>query len=171
MRTLLLLRHAKSSWHSPDLDDHERPLNPRGTRDAPVMAKEIARRRLRPEMVLCSDAVRTRETLALMMGQWSPKSSGIVYDAALYLAEPATMLECIAQAPKSVARLMVLGHNPGMHVLALGLAGRGPSGLLNDLRTKFPTCGLAVLEFAADDWSDLPAGSGTLCAFTFPKQL
>lgn len=135
------------------------------------MAQEIARLGLRPDMVLCSDAVRTRETLALMVGHWAANSPRVVYDSTLYLAEPAAMLERIARVPSVVETLMVLGHNPGMHALALGLTGRGGSGLVHDLSTKFPTCGLAVLEFESDDWGDLPAGSGTLRGFTSPKQL
>ena len=176
MRTLLLMRHAKSSWHNACVEDHERALNPRGTRDAPRMAQEIVRLGRQPQMVLCSDAVRTRATLALMFGHWSGASPRVVYDPALYLAEPAVIMERIAQAPAEIETLMVLGHNPGLHALALGLAGRGGKdmlthSLLASLATRFPTSGLAVLEFPVEGWSKLAPGMGALRVFTAPKLL
>jgi phosphohistidine phosphatase len=171
MRTLLLMRHAKSSWLSPELDDHERPLNNRGTRDAPRMAKHMAASGWLPGMVLCSDAVRTRATLALMLLEWPGRSPRIAYDPALYLAEPAAILESIARAPADVGTLLVLGHNPGMHALALALTGRGEAITAGELSTRFPTCALAVLEFAGRGWSKLAPGSGTLRGFVYPKQL
>lgn len=171
MRTLILMRHAKSSWDGDGLSDHERPLNKRGTRDAPRMAAWMMRNDLRPGLVLCSDAVRTRATLTLLLGaapDWRPQ---VRFEPRLYLAEPAAMLEVIKRVPDDIESCLVIGHNPGAHALALGLVGNGEPGALTDLAMKFPTAALAVIEIGEATWGDVVPGMGRLAAFVAPKSL
>lgn len=169
MRTLILMRHAKSSWDDPEHSDHERPLNKRGTRDAPRMAAWMVRNRLRPGLVLCSDSVRTRATLTLLLGSiegWSPT---VRFEPRLYLAEPAAILELIVRVPDDIESCLVIGHNPGIHALALGLVGSGDRSALADLAMKFPTAAIAVVEIGEASWRDVVPGKGCLAAFVAPR--
>lgn len=171
MRTLLLLRHAKSSWDDPCLDDHERPLNRRGTRDAPRIGAWIAEHRLRPDLVLCSDAVRARATLSLVLAELEAPAPKVVFEPRLYLAEPAAIIEVVKRAEPSASHCMVVGHNPGLHALALGLSAAGARKDLAALAMKMPTASLAVIELDIEAWSALRPGGGRLAAFVTPRDL
>lgn len=171
MRTLLLLRHAKSAWDLAGLDDHERPLNKRGVRDAPVMGTFIASHDLRPDLILCSDAVRARATLTLALQAMGQPSPTVRYEPRLYLAEPAAIVEVLSRVEPQVARCMVVGHNPGMHALALGLVGDGDRKDIADLAMKFPTAGLAVIDFEDRAWDGIKPATGRLRTFVAPKLL
>ncbi len=167
----MLLRHAKSSWDDPELDDHERPLARRGTRDAPNIGAFINKHQLHPDLIVCSDAVRARATLALVLSKLDADQPEVVFEPLLYLAEPEKMLEVIATLDASAQQVLMIGHNPGMHALALGLVGAGESKGLTQLAIKFPTAALAVIEFDADTWADLQSGRGRLRAFVTPNML
>jgi phosphohistidine phosphatase len=171
MRTLLLLRHAKSSWDDPELDDHERPLNKRGTRDASHMGELIGERGLAPDAVLCSDAVRTRATLTLVLAAAGARPARIQIQPRLYLAEPPAIIELVRALPAECQRCLVVGHNPGIHALALGLTGSGERKALAALAIKFPTGGLAVIDLDVEGWGDVRPGAGALRLFTSPKDL
>lgn len=148
MRTLLLMRHAKSAWDDPALGDHERVLNARGRRDAPRMGELLLREGLVPDLVLCSGAARTRETAALLFEAFGVVPE-VVYDDALYLASPVTLLDVVAAAP-AADTLLVLAHNPGIAEWASALAGR---------ELAYPTATVAAFECAIDAWSGLPGVS------------
>ena len=169
--TLLLLRHAKSSWDTPGLDDFERPLAPRGIKAAPMMGAAIVRQKLVPALILCSTSVRTRETLALMLPQLAPARPEVVYEDALYLATTSDLLERIRCLPDTRRRVMLVGHNPGMHGAALALAGHGARKDVAALAIKFPTAALAVLSFPFAHWAAVRPASGTLTRFTTPRTL
>lgn len=170
MLTLSLLRHAKSSWSDARLKDFDRPLNERGLKAAPCMGAFLARRRLIPGLVLCSPAVRARQTLKLVRPAFKP-GPDVVYEAALYLAAPRAMLKRIREVGADVRHLMLVGHNPGLQELALELAGSGPAEELEALARKLPTAALVVLSFEAESWAGVKPGSGRLEVFTSPKQL
>jgi phosphohistidine phosphatase len=165
MRTLYLLRHAKSSWDDPALPDHERPLAPRGRRDAKRIAKHVGRMGITPELVLCSTAVRTQQTLDLLR----PKVGEVAVqvEEQLYGASSETLLERIRSVPDQVGSVLLIGHNPGLHDLALMLASSGAD--LRRLEAKFPTAALATLALAR--WSNLSEGNAELVAYVVPKQL
>ena len=163
--TLVLIRHAKSDWGAPDLPDHERPLNKRGRRDAPRMGRWIAEQGLVPAQVLCSDAVRTRETLDLMLPHW-PEPPLISHVAELYHALPEVMLRVLARADRDVMALV--GHNPGIGGLADYLASEVPS---HSRWVDFPTTSVAALTFDLGSWADLEEASGTVTAFAVPSDL
>lgn len=172
MLTLLLLRHAKSDWGSPDLSDRERPLNKRGTKAASQMGQHIAKHRLKPDHILCSDAVRARATLALVLPELGMPSPHVTIDEDLYLASAETILAHIRKsAREGDKRIMVIGHNPGMHGLALTLIGDGNASGIKHLAMKYPTAGLAVLKFDTKTWDEIKPAKGHLEAFVTPKEL
>jgi phosphohistidine phosphatase len=171
MLTLSLLRHAKSSWTDPELDDHERPLAKRGVKAIPTIAKFIRQEKLRPSFVLCSDAMRARATLALLLSELGPPAPRVDYDNALYLAAPDTILTEISNVPDSEPHVLVVGHNPGLHALALELVGEGERKMLAMLAQEFPTGALAVLTFDAVSWKDIRGAGGHLEHYTTPRRL
>ena len=178
MRQLLLMRHAKSDWTDAVLEDHERPLNDRGRRDAPRMGRLLVAEGLMPDLVVCSTAVRWRRVLA---GRAAGGGLGEVGDAAvvpegsLYLATPGTILS-VARAAVAAGgegdagvegaaprRVLLIGHNPGMEQLATRLAGRF---------VRFPTATIAACELTATGWDELDAGGGVREVRVFrPKEL
>lgn len=170
-RRLLLLRHAKSSWADPGLADFDRPLNKRGVRAAPLMAQYIGAKGLRPDLVFCSAALRTRQTWDLVAAELGGETTVKVLKS-LYLASPSRLLAAVRQAPDEVARLMVLGHNPGLERFAAELCGPGSDRkALARLADKFPTCALAVIRFDSEGWSKVARGGGRLERFVVPRDL
>ena len=171
MKTLLLLRHAKSSWDDPSLEDFDRPLASRGERAAPVMAGYLESKGLRPDLVLCSPAARARQTWALVarrLGDGIP----VKELQGIYLGAPSRLLDAIRRAPDEAACVMLVGHNPGMEHLAMALAGPGskPKALAK-LQAKFPTAALAEIAFETAAWRDIGHGAGRLKRLVWPKDL
>ncbi|WP_309083200.1 histidine phosphatase family protein [Chelativorans sp.] len=171
MKELLLLRHAKSSWDDPSLDDFDRPLAPRGKKAAQRMGREMAAAGWIPERVLASPAMRTRLTWLRVMAELGESAPIADYDYSLYMASAETILTVIRTVPEEVSRLLVLGHNPGLQEAALGLAGPGSKKEpLGRLRAKFPTA--AVARFTVDGlWSELGFGAARLTHFVRPSDL
>ena len=170
MRTLYLLRHAKSDRGNPELSDIERPLAPRGRRDAPTMADYMREHDYRPHLILCSPATRTRETLALLRPVLGPDIP-VEYDRKLYLGSPDLLLQRLRDVDETVASVLLIGHNPGLERLAAALAPRGERRALRRMREKFPTCGLAVIHLHIDRWEQTDLGSGSLTDFMVPAGL
>jgi phosphohistidine phosphatase len=168
MHTLYLLRHAKSSWDDRSLPDRDRPLAPRGRRDAKRIAKHLARLGTGPELILCSPSKRTRQTLDLIRPVLGATST-VTLDEDLYAASSDDLLERVRLVPEAVASVMLIGHNPGLHRLALELASDG--GELDRLEAKFPTAALATLTIAERTWNGLRPADAVLAAFVVPKQL
>jgi phosphohistidine phosphatase len=169
MHTLSLFRHAKSAWDQEGMRDFDRPLAPRGRGAAPAMGKFMAAHKLVPDIVICSTAVRARETLALALPAFG-KQPGIEYSDRLYMASPQQMLRTVRGLSDKIGHAMLVGHNPGMHAFAVALAGEGKSADMNALETKFPTAALAVIDFEAP-WQDIFSGMGRLRLFMVPKEL
>lgn len=170
MLRLLLLRHAKSSWEDGDLDDHERPLAKRGAKDAPLIGRYMAANGLKPDLVLCSDAVRTRATLTLVLSAMDGPAPRILYEESLYLAPPDRIRARLAEI-EDAATVLLVGHNPGLHALALSLVGEGARKDLALLATGFPTSCLAGIEFAASSWRDIAPATGRLVHIVSPKRM
>ena len=162
MKQLLLLRHAKSSWDDPDLDDFDRPLAERGSKAARLIGRELAARGWLPDQVLVSSALRTRDTWRLVAAEL-PAHPRIVFADALYGASAADILSQIRLADPSSGCLAVVGHNPGLEDLAKQLAGSGSEAKARKrLEEKFPTAALARFVFDGD-WSGLSSGRLTHC--------
>lgn len=162
MKTLLVLRHAKSSWDDPNLRDHDRPLNPRGVRDAPRMGRLLVEEDLVPDLVLSSTAVRAVATAELALGvmENAPK---IETTRDLYHASPDTYLEVLAARADRAARPMVVGHNPGITALVTRLTG---------ICEEMPTAALAAVELDIGSWDEIPSATGgRLVGFWRPKDL
>ncbi len=170
-RTLLFLRHAKSDWGDLDLDDHGRPLAPRGAKAAPKMGAYIASKGFKPSLILCSDAVRTRATCALVVPELGQPVAQVEILDALYLAPPVTMLDLIRNIDDGHDTAMIIAHNPGMHALALTLTRHGDKAAIKDMSMKFPTAALAVLSFDCPSWSDIGPATGRLDDFQVPRGL
>ena len=167
MKRLYLLRHAKSSWDDPTLADQDRPLAPRGRRAAKVIAKHLRRKGISPQLVLCSPSTRTRQTLK-RLAPGLRENADIRIEPELYTASAAVLLEVLHEVPDEIESVMLIGHNPGIQDLALNLAGVGSE--IARLRSKFPTAGLATLEFNGT-WRELAPGSAELVSFVKPKEL
>jgi phosphohistidine phosphatase len=169
MRRLMLLRHAKAERPAPGTRDRERSLTERGRADAPVIGAYMARHGLMPDRVLVSTATRTRQTWGLIARTLS--HSPVAHEDRLYDASTQTILDLIKQAGPDVHGLLVIGHNPGLHDLARLLIASGDVEAREQLNEKLPTSGLAVIEFAVDDWPRLHPRSGRLDRFVTPSSL
>ena len=161
-----MLRHAKSSWDDPTLDDHERPLAPRGVKAAVRVADWIRESDIRPELVLCSSAVRARETLAHM--EHALGSPRIVVADSLYAASTDTLLHRLGRVPPGVRDVMIVGHNPGLEDLCLLLA--RPSSEKDLVAEKLPTGALVTLETDVS-WADLAPDRATIVDIVLPREL
>ena len=175
MKTLLLMRHAKSDWSQGGMGDFDRSLNKRGRRAAPVMANYLRDRNLIPDLALVSDAARTRETWECMVEIFGERSPPHEFLHKLYLARPQALLETINGAPDAASRLLVLGHNPGIELTAALLAAPDQDApgadALAAIRNKFPTGAIAQIELADGPWAEVQFGSGRIRAFTAPATL
>jgi phosphohistidine phosphatase len=160
-RLLLLARHAKSSWDNAALGDHQRPLNARGQGDAPRVGAHLRERGWVPQQTLSSDAMRTRQTWALMSPALAPDTP-VRWLRDLYLAAPGEILAQLGQAPEACQALMVLGHNPGMEDLASLLSGQ---------RIRMTTANVVVLRGQAQSWAQAAQGSWSLEAVVRPREL
>ncbi len=170
MKTIFLLRHAKSSWDDNSLADHDRPLSERGRRAAPRIGAYMRGAGCQPDLVLCSTSKRTRQTLAAVLSELDVEPV-VEFEEELYLAAPGTMIDLVRSVPDTVEAVLLVGHNPGTGMLAGELAGFGLAGQLNLMRAKFPTTALAIIELNVDRWEDTVGGCGTLKQFIRPRDL
>lgn len=165
MKVLYLLRHAKSDWDDPEMADADRPLAPRGRRAANDLAGRLQIARVAPRLVLCSTAVRARQTLELL----APALGAVVeisYEDELYGATVADILQRLRRVPGKVPSVMVVGHNPTIQDLTLELAASGRE--LDSVRLKFPTAAMATLKFEGTGWERLHRGGAELVGFLTP---
>jgi phosphohistidine phosphatase len=172
MRRLMLLRHAKTENDAPSGRDRDRRLDDRGRSDAAEIGGWIGRHPPFPDSVLVSPAIRAHQTweIAWAAMQALVPQPQVEFLPDLYGADPAQLLHTIRAAGSS-RQLMLVGHNPGMHELALTLAGSGDDKARKALADNLPTSGLAVFEFAIDDWGDAAFRQGRLLSFVSPKLL
>jgi phosphohistidine phosphatase len=170
MRRLLLLRHAKSSWDDPGLDDHDRPLAPRGRDAAPLIARHIAARGLTPDLVLSSPAARAVETWELVAPALGPEGA-VRFEDGLYATTAGRLLERLARLTETPRTLMLLGHNPELAALTARLTRDGEPAAIAQLAKKFPTAALAVIRLDIDSWADIADGCGYLEELATPKRL
>ena len=168
MKTLILMRHAKSAWDAGDLSDHDRPLSERGRAAAPIMGQWLKSNRMRPDLILCSTAKRATETLEAV-SEYLPKTTETCRLETLYMALPREILAAIAKVKADT--LMLIGHNPGIGSLAHWLAGDGDPKQLARMQDKFPTGAIAIIEFNVDSWQDIDGEQGRLLNFASPKEL
>ena len=168
MKTLTLLRHAKSSWTDPALRDFDRPLNARGRRAARSMGREMREQGLAFDRVLASPAVRVVETLR-DLGDGYGHALHPEFDRRVYMATAELLLDFIHATDDGVTDLLIVGHNPGLERLALLLTQAGD--LRDEIEVQYPTATLTQITFAVDHWAEVAAGRGTIARFTRPRDL
>ncbi len=165
---LVLLRHAKSGWGDPGLEDRERPLNARGRQAGKLLAAHLAKTH-RPDLVLCSSALRTRQTLDLVAHAWTPPPPVTIEDR-LYLASASALLKRIGTVEDEIGTVLVVAHNPGLHQLAEALAAHSSHALRNRLAEKFPTGAAATFRFTGS-WAGMAHATIVLVDLTTPADL
>jgi phosphohistidine phosphatase len=177
MRRLMLLRHAKTEADAPSGKDHDRRLDERGRGDAADIGAWMARHHHVPDLVLVSTAVRAQQTWQIVTGAMTAKSQALPQPLVaelpeLYGAGPSQLLHIIHAADaENPQRLLLVGHNPGMHELALALIGGGDAAGRQVLAENLPTSGMAVIDFPIEDWNDVRFRGGQLELFVSPKVL
>ena len=169
-KTLLLLRHAKSSWDAPAHSDFERPLNRRGERSAAVIGIMMKQEKIVPDLILCSSARRTLQTRDIIR-PYFPRNCPVEETSRIYEASVKEIFSVLSEIPDNVQKPLLIGHNPGIQELALMLTGEGNRKTWQTMWSKFPTAALAVLLFDVANWREIKARSGNLVDFKSPKML
>jgi phosphohistidine phosphatase len=165
-RRLVVLRHAKSDWPA-GVADHDRPLGRRGVRDSTAVGRWLVDNDNTPDLVWCSTARRTRETWA-HLGSQLPAGCDVHFEDNVYDAGVDDLMDVLRRTPKKTARVLLVGHNPGVQDLVLTLADRASGDARALAETKFPTSGLAVLDIDGE-WADLRPGQANLSTFVVPR--
>jgi phosphohistidine phosphatase len=161
MKTLLLLRHAKSSWKDPGLADFERPLNDRGRKAAEAMGKFISKQNIPIDLVISSPAVRARQTIELVLRS-SRRSPALRFDQRVYEASPSRLLEIVTEIEDNPKAVLLVGHNPGMEELLSSLVGE---------EQHMPTASLAKISLGVKKWEKVLGSGGVLDFFVKAKDL
>ncbi len=168
MKKLYLLRHAEAA-NPEGMEDHDRPLNHRGTQECKKMDKYLTGNNIKPDIILCSDAIRTIQTAKnVFAGQ---NNINIILNKKLYLATPGEIIKEIAKISDKVNSAMIVAHNPGIEQLLRVLAGSGRLDILPYIKNQYPTCALTEFSFNVESWKNIEPGSGSLESFVTPKQL
>lgn len=159
MKTLLILRHAKSSWDNPELSDFDRPLNSRGLEAAPVMGGVIYKKNLQPDLIISSPAKRAKQT-AILIKETAQIDVSINYEERIYEASPISLLHVIGDAEDRYERILLVGHNPGLEGFIKILTGEIQS---------MPTAALAKIDLNIDSWDEITANCGKLDFLLRPR--
>lgn len=163
MRTLFLIRHAKSSWDNPGLRDFNRPLNERGMREAPLMAQLLDHQGIQPTLLVSSPAKRALTTALVFAAQFGIPDDLVQREQSIYEADPTDILKIISNLPDSAAVVCLFGHNPTMTEVA--------NLFTNDMIDNVPTCGIVQIESEADTWNTMYEGNSRVKACFFPKEI
>lgn len=166
-RQLLIMRHAKSDWHSGISKDFDRPLNKRGKEAAPKMARWLSQQELIPDFVISSPAKRAEQTVQRVCQELALKEKNIVWEPRIYEASVATLCQVLSECPATAQQVLLIGHNPGLEDLVVYLCGEIPETEDNNI---MPTATIAHLQMPSD-WTQLNAGCGRLVSLTRPRSL
>ncbi len=161
MKTLTILRHAKSSWDSAEVSDHDRELNNRGLRDREIIASAMQEKGIRPDIILCSTAARARKTVASVVKDEGIGVQDIVFSSKLYLADPTAICGEIASVSDQYEHILVCGHNPGLTDFV-----NAHTDLTID---ELPTGGLVSAQFNIESWSEIFVAKGNVVCHLWPK--
>ncbi len=162
MKTLYLIRHAKSDWSDPALSDFDRPLNKRGVKNAPFMGKILSKQGVHPDRILTSPALRAKMTAESIAQKVGYDISDIVYERSLYLADPETIESVLHSLSPSTQNVFLIGHNPGLTEFAEYLTGQSFGNI--------PTCGIVAAALVTDSWKEVQKNSAKLLFFDYPKK-
>lgn len=170
MKTLTLLRHAKSGWDDPVERDFDRPLNGRGRRAAHRMGRYLRDEALAFDQVVASPALRVQQTIAgVEDGYGRPLAPA--FDRRIYMASASTLLDVVHELDDAHGSVLLVGHNPGLEDLVLMLVPQTETGFRDEVEIKYPTATLAEMRFAVDRWADIGERSGTLVRLMRPREL
>lgn len=161
MKKLLIIRHAKSSWDDPYLEDHKRPLSSRGLRDMPKMAQRLKAKSIFPEVIYASDAVRAKSTALLLIQHLAQPNMHVDFSHDLFHASSGRILEKIHACPDSYASLAIVGHNPGLNELIWSLGHN-----IDNL----PTSGIFGFSCNTDSWKNISDKTAEFWFFDYPKK-
>ncbi len=164
MKTLYLLRHAKSSWKNPELLDFERPLNRRGKKDAPAMGKFLKSKEVEIELLLCSPAKRACKTAKKVAKEIAYPKQKILYKKEIYEANVADLFGVVQETPNAIASLMIVGHNPSLNDFANLLLSENPI-------ENIPTAGIVAISLSINSWQEIEENTGKLLFFEYPKKI
>ncbi len=162
MESLFLIRHAKSSWSSPELSDINRPLNERGENDAPLIGNILKKDSVSPDVIYSSPALRAITTAKIISNVINYPTKEIIIKPDIYEANVTNLLRLINSIEEKYNKVMIFGHNPGLSNLS--------NYLCNNFRNNIPTCSVVHLEFETDSWLEVTENSGTLIKFEYPKK-
>lgn len=162
MKTLYIIRHAKSDRNDPTLNDFERPLNKRGEKNAPLMGEILASGRVRPDLILSSPAVRAKTTAKIIAEKVGYSTDKIIYEESLYLAERDVIEHLIQKISSSINTIFIVGHNPGLTLFAEYISG--------DAIGNIPTSGIVAVRLKNGGWKNLGRDSAELIFFEYPKK-
>ena len=162
MKTLALIRHAKSSWKNPDLTDRERPLNDRGMRDAPFMGKLLGEKAIKPALMISSPAKRAMSTARIIARELGYPASDIVVHESLYMGNTEDFLRILCDLNDAHKTVLVVGHNPEITLFANYITG--------DHIDNVPTCGIVCADLAVNEWKGVSRGIAKLRFFEYPKK-
>lgn len=163
MKSLCLIRHAKSSWAEENTEDFERLLNDRGSNDAPKMGRKLFEAGFKPDLIISSPAFRAISTARRFSRELAYDPDFIVADMRIYDAHESTLLDLIRHIPEQYKKAVLFGHNPALHQLTHFFTSNGP--------IEFPTCAVAWLDFNIENWKDINAGNGKLKYYDYPKNI
>ncbi len=170
MKTLTLLRHAKSGWDDPVTRDFDRPLNAKGKRAAQTVGRNLRDLGLEFDHIVASPAIRVGETLDAVVSGYGRKLAP-VWERRIYLASAATLLDVVHELPADADRVLLVGHNPGLEDLVLMLVPEAADGLRAQVEAKYPTATLAEMTLEIDGWNAVAAGGATLTRYIRPRDL
>ena len=162
MKTLTIIRHAKSSWKYPELADFDRPLNKRGKNDAPLTGRRLKEKRISPDLIITSPANRALTTAKIIAGEIGYAKKNLVSDKRVYMADSEDVVAILREVDNALKEVFIVGHNPTMTDLANDLTG--------EYIDNIPTCGIARLKLDIKSWKDLAPGKGKLSLFDYPKK-
>lgn len=162
MKTLYLIRHAKSDWSDPAQSDFNRPLNHRGEKNAPFMGKRLAHASVIPDLIVSSPALRARLTAMAIADQVGYNTDTIRYEESLYLADAETIEQIIRTLPDSVQTVFLVGHNPGLTLFAEAVSAHEVDNI--------PTCGIFAVTQESETWKSVRKGSMRFASFDYPKK-
>jgi phosphohistidine phosphatase len=160
MKKLYLIRHAKSNWSNPNLDDFDRPLNKRGKKNAPFMGKVLAIKGIHPDLIISSPSYRARETTQYIIKKLNFKNE-IMYNEYLYESSLKTIIEIVNFIDDSHEIVFIIGHNPALNMLAF---------YLTDFNQNLPTCGIVQIEFTCQSWREINKKNAKFVSFDYPKK-
>ena len=170
MKTIFLLRHAKSKWGDPNISDFDRPLADRGIKSAKKIGKYLKKKNYTPNVVYCSSALRAKQTCECI-NRIIKKKKNIIYKKDLYMSDSGTFIKFLKNTKDKYNSAMIISHNPGIENFAIEMIQNKDNEIYDNINAKYPTGGLVIIKLKNSNWSKLKFESGEVCEFIKPREL